>query len=158
MEQNVPTLIQPGPPASDTSPLNPPPPVLSDSSAILPSDNSVNNDVVVGTRKSSRISVPPRHLADYQVYLLNTSTAVNPSVKYPLHSITNYDKLSPACASYCMNISTVSEPKTYASAIKDPHWLSAMNDELNALDINNTWDLVELPNGIKPIGSNGSIK
>ncbi|BBH07384.1 wall-associated kinase 2, partial [Prunus dulcis] len=41
---------------------------------------------------------------------------------------------------------------TYAQAILDPHWCQAMTAELEALQHNNTWSLVPLPVGHKPIG------
>ena len=38
-------------------------------------------------------------------------------------------------------------PKSYRSALKDPHWHSAMMDEFSALQTNRTWDLVPRPPG-----------
>ena len=37
------------------------------------------------------------------------------------------------------------EPTTYEEAAKHPGWVEAMNKEINALQINNTWELVSLP-------------
>jgi Reverse transcriptase (RNA-dependent DNA polymerase) len=31
-------------------------------------------------------------------------------------------------------------------------WLEAMNDEMKSMEINEVWDLVELPVGVKPVG------
>jgi Reverse transcriptase (RNA-dependent DNA polymerase) len=31
-------------------------------------------------------------------------------------------------------------------------WLEAMNDEMKSMKINEVWDLVELPVGVKPVG------
>ncbi|GJS49217.1 putative reverse transcriptase domain-containing protein [Tanacetum coccineum] len=45
------------------------------------------------------------------------------------------------------------EPKTYFEASKYSHWIDAMNQEMNALLRNGTWELVELPEGRKAIGS-----
>jgi hypothetical protein len=38
-------------------------------------------------------------------------------------------------------------PKSYRSALKDPHWNSAMVDEFTVLQNNKTWDLVARPPG-----------
>jgi hypothetical protein len=38
-------------------------------------------------------------------------------------------------------------PKSYRSALKDPHWNSAMVDKLTTLQNNKTWDLVARPPG-----------
>ena len=37
------------------------------------------------------------------------------------------------------------EPTTYEHAAKHPGWVEAMNKEINALQTNNTWDVVSLP-------------
>lgn len=47
------------------------------------------------------------------------------------------------------------EPKTYKEAIscdKKEKWIAAMKEEMSSLEINRTWDLVNLPVGRKPIG------
>ncbi|KAL0361772.1 UNVERIFIED_CONTAM: Retrovirus-related Pol polyprotein from transposon RE2 [Sesamum radiatum] len=44
------------------------------------------------------------------------------------------------------------EPRSYAQASSQKEWQQAMREELNALDKNETWDLVDLPKGKRPIG------
>ena len=44
------------------------------------------------------------------------------------------------------------EPKSVKQALTDPNWLSAMQQEYEALMKNNTWSLVPLPPDRKPIG------
>lgn len=46
----------------------------------------------------------------------------------------------------------VEEPTTYAQAAKEHLWEIAMKDEIDAIEKNHTWELVELPAGRKPIG------
>ncbi|GJS67380.1 ribonuclease H-like domain-containing protein, partial [Tanacetum coccineum] len=43
--------------------------------------------------------------------------------------------------------------KSFSEASKFPHWIDAMNQEMNALLRNGTWDIVELPKGRKAIGN-----
>ena len=38
------------------------------------------------------------------------------------------------------------------------HWLNAMEKEMKSLQENNVWELVELPNGWKPVGSKWVFK
>ncbi|GJR08028.1 ribonuclease H-like domain-containing protein [Tanacetum coccineum] len=45
------------------------------------------------------------------------------------------------------------EPKTYFEASRYPHWTDAMNQEMDALLRNGSWEIVELPEGRKAIGS-----
>eukprot|EP00253_Pinus_taeda_P018634 PITA_18634 len=40
----------------------------------------------------------------------------------------------------------------FEDAIKDKKWIEAMDEEMNAIERNKTWDLVELPKGKKVIG------
>jgi Reverse transcriptase (RNA-dependent DNA polymerase) len=43
-------------------------------------------------------------------------------------------------------------PDSVEEAMKDPKWVQAMEEELNALYKNETWTLVKLPEGKKPVG------
>ena len=44
------------------------------------------------------------------------------------------------------------EPKSYAEATKDANWCAAMEEEIRALLENETWDLVDALEYVKPIG------
>ena len=44
------------------------------------------------------------------------------------------------------------EPGSYVEAAKDPKWWKAMEEEMHALMENETWDLMDVPEGVKPIG------
>ena len=53
------------------------------------------------------------------------------------------------------------EPKSYKEAINSDykdHWLRSMKTELDTLSTNNTWDLVSLPNGVKPLKTRWAYK
>jgi len=43
------------------------------------------------------------------------------------------------------------EPKTFKEASKSSKWIRAMEEEINALEQNQTWDLVPKPKNVKPI-------
>ena len=43
------------------------------------------------------------------------------------------------------------EPSSYEEASKGPQWRKAMEEEIKALNDNQTWDLVPRPNEVKPI-------
>jgi len=47
---------------------------------------------------------------------------------------------------------TQCEPTSYKQAAKDPNWHQAMQAEYDALLINNTWSLVQLPPDRQAIG------
>ena len=44
-------------------------------------------------------------------------------------------------------LATLYEPYTYCEAHTDPFWQQVMNEELDALHKNHTWDMVDLPPG-----------
>lgn len=50
------------------------------------------------------------------------------------------------------------EPKFYKDAIKDQTWVEVMHKELITLEKNNTWDLVDLPQGKKPVGCKWGVQ
>lgn len=39
------------------------------------------------------------------------------------------------------------EPSMYEEVVKEPVWVNAMNNEMNSIHKNNTWELVPLPKG-----------
>lgn len=55
--------------------------------------------------------------------------------------------------SFVANVSINYEPKSYSQAKEDSNWVQAMQDELTALDTNNTWYLTTQPKGKRAIAS-----
>jgi hypothetical protein len=53
---------------------------------------------------------------------------------------------------YMACVAEVCEPETYEEAAEDANWRTAMEEEMLALAENETWDLVDAPKGVKPIG------
>ena len=54
-----------------------------------------------------------------------------------------------------VSIESDSDPTTYEEAMANvdlAHWVRAMKAELESMDSNQVWDLVEAPANIKPIG------
>mgnify|MGYP000630298117 CR=1 FL=1 len=43
---------------------------------------------------------------------------------------------------FMMKVATICEPETFSEAAKDPRWIEAMNEEMQALCKNETWDLI----------------
>jgi hypothetical protein len=44
------------------------------------------------------------------------------------------------------------QPTSFKEAAKEPHWVQAMNQEIDTIEKNKTWDLVDLPRHEKSIG------
>ncbi|KAM1078563.1 hypothetical protein ACFX15_025113 [Malus domestica] len=107
-------------------------------------------------RHSSRIRVPPTKLHDYVCPTIPlppaNSSPSGPRTRYPLSNYLSYQGLSPKYQSFIAQLSTVLEPNSYTEAAKHPHWCKAMDEELQALQANDTWTLSPLPSGKVPIG------
>ena len=54
--------------------------------------------------------------------------------------------------SLAATISSIVIPKSYSEAMKYDCWRKAVQEELDALQINHTWDIVSCPSSITPIG------
>ena len=52
---------------------------------------------------------------------------------------------------YMTKVAEVREPESYAETAKEANRCAAMEEEMRALDANDTWDLVDTPKGVKPV-------
>ncbi|CAN1776000.1 Retrovirus-related Pol polyprotein from transposon TNT 1-94 [Linum perenne] len=108
----------------------------------LESSTSENVDIPVSRTISKRVIKPPAYLSDYQCS----------SVKYPIHNCISSDRLSKDFNRFILAIHSEEEPATYKAAVQNSNWITAMDSELASLHKTNTWSLVPLPHGKKPIG------
>ena len=63
------------------------------------------------------------------------------------YKVTRIEDQISHCAlfSYC-------DPTTFESAVKEEKWRKAMDDEIDAIERNDTWELTDLSKGHKTIG------
>ncbi|GJV86250.1 ribonuclease H-like domain-containing protein [Tanacetum coccineum] len=97
-----------------------------------------NQKEEVSLRRSSRVSKLPVNLNDY---------VLNNTVKYGLRMVVNHYVLSFENFVFVSNLNESYEPSSFEEASK------VMNNEMQALYENRTWELVDLPIGRKAIGS-----
>jgi len=119
-------------------------------------DNAPNidsNSTIISTagqRVSLRTKSIPRYLDKF--YCGATSSIPSSSTtSYPIHLFLSYQKCSPNHVFFCHNISAQVEPSSFKEASKFKFWQQAMNAELDALERNKTWTMVNLPAGKKTI-------
>lgn len=91
-------------------------------------------------RKSTRNPKLPTHLKNYVC-----------SNAHCCHVVC-FDSLSASQQQVLGSQAQWQEPTSYKQAVLDPHWVHAMGLELQALQANNTWDIVPLAVGKKPVG------
>jgi hypothetical protein len=111
------------------------------------------------TTRSGKMSHQPGNLQDYHLNILHTkgeSQFHSPNdksfVRHPIGSVLSHHRFSESQKSFLANITTTIEPRNYSQAVKDVQWISAMNNEIQALVRNKTWQIVDLPAGKGPIG------
>ena len=71
---------------------------------------------------------------------------------YPISNYLSYDKLSENHKSYLAKLSDVSVPRDINEALGNLNWKKAVMEEINALEKNETWDIVNLPRNHKIVG------
>ena len=105
---------------------------------------------------NSRTSTPASWLQNYvtgsQANHLTIAQDRPKGTKYPMHHFHSNSQFSSTHSAYIANITSTKEPHTYAQVILDPNWQKAMDEELSALQLNQTWTLTSLPVGQKSIG------
>ncbi|GJR06022.1 ribonuclease H-like domain-containing protein [Tanacetum coccineum] len=95
-------------------------------------------------RRFERLTKIPVRLNDY---------VLNSNVKYGIEKYVKYSNLNTANLCFATSLNKSIEPNCLSEAMSDPNWVEAMNNEIEALNRNNTWTICDLPVGRKPIGS-----
>ena len=67
-------------------------------------------------------------------------------------NIVQFEEIPTHCKAFISCISALSEPATYLEAAQHPEWVKAMQKEIEALNANHTWEVIDLPKGKKAIG------
>lgn len=138
---------QPTSPASPSFPASIPPithvPFESPSSASTDFDSSPKS---LPPGKPIRITRPPLWLNDY-VTIVSTTTSTGKEILYPLSDSLSFNRVSHSYHAYLTHLDSYKEPSSYQEAILDPRWITAMKEEVSALESNDTWDVVSAPPG-----------
>ncbi|GJU11010.1 ribonuclease H-like domain-containing protein [Tanacetum coccineum] len=90
---------------------------------------------------------------DVPTNLFNTEESNTGRVRYGLDKFVNHTWLSVENYGFIANINMSFDPKSYKETALDKNWVLAMNEEIEVLYENNSWDLVELPKNRKAIRS-----
>ncbi|GKE10895.1 ribonuclease H-like domain-containing protein [Tanacetum coccineum] len=117
--------------------------ISSDDSAPISRSNLNTKNVKSSVKRYSRSGKIPAKFNDY---------VVKSNVTYGLEKHVNYSKLDSISFCFSTTLNKSTKPETYYEAIKDNNWVEAMNIEIEALNINNTWTITDLPASRKPIG------
>ncbi|CAM8951474.1 unnamed protein product [Rhodiola kirilowii] len=92
-------------------------------------------------RRSNRQHHPPMWQGDY---VCNNSIKVRKS-PHSIHKFLSNSQCSTTHAAFAVAVANLKEPKTYSQACKNTQWCEAMDKEIAALQINNTWIITDPP-------------
>lgn len=111
-----------------------------------PSQDSSSTSTQSSSEDTKRVTKPPSYLHDYYCNMTETN------IPYPLASYLSYNQLSDGYKAYICSVSLFPEPSSFTQAKKFDEWIKAMNEELLALEANDTWEICSLPSGKHAIG------
>ena len=160
--QTPPTTVQ-QPSPSNTSVGLPQSPVQLSSpdtaSTSLPQsqNNLLSSSTFVPPRRTVRTSKPPSYFKDY---VCPSRFQPSSSVAITSHwcNLVQFTALSSVHQQSIHQLDFLHEPNTYKEASLHPHWVKAMQAEIDALRLNQTWTEVDFPAGKKAISSKWVFK
>lgn len=120
-----------------------------ESTAVL--NDSLTEDLSIpkmSKAEAKRVSKLPAHLKDYYCNVAECDT----EIPYPMSSYMSLESLSDEYKNYICAVAAYPEPTSFAQAKRFDEWLKAMNEELIALERNDTWTICSLPPGKHAIG------
>lgn len=77
--------------------------------------------------------------------LIAIQNGVRGCTKHPLSNFMSYDRINNKYKAFATQLAMDSIPKYLGEAIVDPRWKEAINEEMKALNKNQTWEISNLP-------------
>ena len=77
---------------------------------------------------------------------------VRSCTQHPISKFVSYEKLSPNLRALITNLESIALPNCIQEALQHPEWRKAVNEEIQALQKNDTWKITKLPQGKRPVG------
>ena len=117
-------------------------------------DPDTTRRVTQTPRRSMRQIHKPSKYKDFHItYPSSTVSNLSTSTTlYPLSFVLSYNILSPSYQKVILFITQQVEHQSYSATFKDPYQIEAMNVEIKALEVNNTWILTDIPQHKTAIG------
>ena len=73
-------------------------------------------------------------------------------MQHLLSNFVSFEKFSPSHKAFLTQINSIPIPQTLTKALSNEKWKQAMKVEMEALEKNGTWEIMELPKGKKVVG------
>ncbi|RVW55529.1 Mediator of RNA polymerase II transcription subunit 33A [Vitis vinifera] len=75
-----------------------------------------------------------------------------PCTLHPISKFVSYNALSAKCRAFTTNLDRIQIPKNIQEALEISKWKEAVMEEIRALEKNETWEVMTLQRGKKPMG------
>ncbi|RVX10668.1 Retrovirus-related Pol polyprotein from transposon TNT 1-94 [Vitis vinifera] len=126
---------------STTSPLSSSLPPQTDTTLSVPENNSL--DVP---------SVTPNNDFDDLDQPIALRKGVRSCTQHPINNHVSYGKLSQNFQAFITSLEDDRIPSNIQEALQQPEWKTTVQEEIQALEKNGTWEISELPESKRPIG------
>ena len=73
-------------------------------------------------------------------------------MNHPIYTFLSYKGLSPEYRAFISNLDKIQVPNNIYEAMEISQWKAASMEQVQALEKNNTWEIIELPQGKRPGG------
>lgn len=73
-------------------------------------------------------------------------------ILYPIQHSVCYSNITSSYKDFHICTDEIIEPNFFDEAATDSRWIDAMKNEIDALERNNTWQIVDLPRSKRAIG------
>ena len=138
-------------------------------------DQDPNRPFKVYSRRTKPTDLQPTNLSDLEVSPNKPTDTTGVDIQQPLadelnipialrkgrrtctkHPITNflgYSKLSPCFKTFTLSLDNVEIPRNIYQALQDENWKNAIKEEITALEKNGAWEIVDLSEEKRAVGS-----
>ncbi|CAL2240277.1 unnamed protein product [Prunus armeniaca] len=123
-------------------------PEVSTEPNLMNTDNLITNDI--DSVAETRYQLPPK--LNRGIPPDRFSPENSKKSNYPIANYVSTHRLSEACVVFANQMTTEFIPSKVQDALVAPQWKKAMDEKMLALKKNQTWDLVSLPQGKRPVG------
>ncbi|KAJ0735747.1 putative RNA-directed DNA polymerase [Helianthus annuus] len=142
-----------------TEPVNHEPEPMNPEPESVSIEHQTQNNETEPVVRERRERARPKRLDGYDVTLppsLDHAPSTSDQRSSTVHSMSHYvtyDKISQSHKVFLSAIDNNDEPKTFHQAVQNENWRMAMRREIEALEMNGTWTIEDLPKGKKAIDS-----
>ena len=113
--------------------------------------SSTSDSPQEGNNSSQLDSTSSQEFSDLEIPIAFRK-GIRQCTKHPISQYVTFDRISNNHKTFLTALNSVSIPHDMQEALGDKNWRMAMEEEMKALNKNDTWEIVSLPKGKKTVG------